>query len=149
MKLSIKQGLFMNKFLTVVLFSFCSSAFADVAPTDDPRDFGIAIGALHSKVFKVKAGNYPYAVIAAETGDGCNPVETIVSIEDDEISGDPMVEYLLKIVAAEITGVKADNKRVIIDVRQADGADCTRTIKASYAIEYPGNAGKLSVKKVK
>ncbi|MGZ3696205.1 MAG: hypothetical protein ACXWQO_19450 [Bdellovibrionota bacterium] len=140
----------MKNILTILAALLVSTAaFADVAPSENPVDFGIASGALNSKVFRVKAGKTNYAVIGVDLVEpACNSTQAVIWVSDDSLEGDAGgVAYNLGVQISSILSVKTKGDEVVITVRRNDVSDCSKGIKETYAIQYTGNAGKLSVKK--
>lgn len=138
----------MFKIFTVLALTFSTAAFADIEPTKNEVDYGVVVGALASKVFKVKAGNYQYAVVAADFDEpACNPVQAVVNVIDDSLEGEGSATYNLGLNFSKVVSAKANGSKVVLNVVRNDTGDCTKGIHETYTLEYPGKAGPLSFKK--
>jgi hypothetical protein len=140
--------------ITALLLSLSFVAVADVKPSSDQLDQGIVTGALFSKTTKVKAGKYSYAVIAANMEEpACNPIQAIVRVHNPDLEGsegsDGSVIYNLGIQVTNIASVTVNGKNIIIAAQRSDTENCERKISETYAVQYTGNSGILSVKRTK
>lgn len=132
-------------FTTIALFA-AATAFAGIPASQSPLDFGVSVGALSSKVFRVKAGKIEYAVIAADFGEpACNSVQTIVTVTDEAIGGeDPSITYNLGTQVTGITSVRAKGDQVVIAASVSKPEDCLKTLPKTFTIQYKGQKSDLN-----
>lgn len=140
------------KFAIALLALASIPAFAaDVAPSTDSMDFGIASGALNSKVVRVTAGKTAYAVIGVDLVEpACNSVQTVIWVSDENLEGDAGgLAYNLHLQSSELVSAKAKGDAVIISLRRNNVEDCSKGKVETYAIQYVGKGAPLKMKRVK
>jgi hypothetical protein len=136
-------------FAVIAATLISASAFADIAPSENPMDFGIASGALNSKVIRVKAGKTAYAVIGVDLVEpACNSTQAVIWVSDENLEGDAGgLAYNLGIQVSQVLGAKAQGDAVAITVRRNSVEDCSKSKTETYIVQYPGKGGALKTKK--